>query len=255
MPVARNPPRPQPPVPRAIARKVITRSDESDQRFRRSGRNRSLSAGIAVHFPRNPRSLSPGSGVQIRRNRCSLSTGAGTYTRIMFRVGEEDARGLAKGLASFEAEDLMRLGLGEAICRVGGRENDFNLRTDGLRSIDQGEAREHREEIRRRSALRWGTAVDDRGHRPAHDHETRAPAAAPEVEATPPAAPSTAQTMALSRRRVSAEAVCRTSGGSERSQAGSKSEERPFRSKTSPGVREWTCWWPSAESRSPSRSR
>lgn len=116
---------------------------------------------------------------------------ANAYTRIMFRVGEEDARGLAKGLASFEAEDLMRLGLGEAICRVGGREDDFNLRTDALPTVDAKQARERREEIRRRSALRWGTPVEDHGKRPADGHATGAPEAAPEV----PVPPSTAHTV------------------------------------------------------------
>src|SRR4029077_5433264 len=37
------------------------------------------------------------------------------YTRVCFRVGDDDARQLADGFASFEARDLQNLGTGEAI--------------------------------------------------------------------------------------------------------------------------------------------
>lgn len=50
-----------------------------------------------------------------------------TATRVVFRVGDEDARKLAEGFASFEARDLRNLGTGEAIARVERSEFDFNL--------------------------------------------------------------------------------------------------------------------------------
>jgi len=56
-------------------------------------------------------------------------------TRIVFRVGEQDASALADGLHSFEAKDLQNLGLGQAIARVERASFDFNLET--IRVTDQ----------------------------------------------------------------------------------------------------------------------
>jgi hypothetical protein len=49
------------------------------------------------------------------------------YTRICFRVGDDDARKLADGFAAFEARDLQNLGTGQAIARVERSTFDFNL--------------------------------------------------------------------------------------------------------------------------------
>lgn len=46
-------------------------------------------------------------------------------TRIVFRVGDTDARVLAEGFAHFEAEDISKLEKGQAICRI--ERHDFNL--------------------------------------------------------------------------------------------------------------------------------
>lgn len=83
---------------------------------------------------------------------------ANAYSRICFRLGEEDARQLSRGLDFFEAEDLMRLGVGEAICRVGARGADFNLRSERLTELDSEVARERRELIRELSNQRWGAS-------------------------------------------------------------------------------------------------
>jgi len=48
--------------------------------------------------------------------------------RVCFRLGEEDARKLAEGFSFFDASDLVDLGIGQAICRVGRSDYDFNLR-------------------------------------------------------------------------------------------------------------------------------
>ena len=50
------------------------------------------------------------------------------YTRIVFRVGDADARALENGFANFEARDLQNLGTGEAVCRLERSDDDFNLR-------------------------------------------------------------------------------------------------------------------------------
>lgn len=49
------------------------------------------------------------------------------YTRICFRVNDRDAATFASGFSSFDAKDLQNLGTGEAICRIGRRDRDFNL--------------------------------------------------------------------------------------------------------------------------------
>ena len=87
---------------------------------------------------------------------------ANAHTRICFRAGEEDARSLARGFESFEAEDLMNLETGEAICRVGRRQDDFNLRTLMARELDPQEAQTRRELVRDRSREHWARQVDER---------------------------------------------------------------------------------------------
>jgi Type IV secretion-system coupling protein DNA-binding domain len=61
-------------------------------------------------------------------------------TRIVFRVGDEDAKKLEGGFAYFDAMDLKNLGVGEAICRVDRAENDFNLETTALPAVEEASA-------------------------------------------------------------------------------------------------------------------
>jgi excisionase family DNA binding protein len=111
------------------------------------------------------------------------------YTRIMFRVGEEDARTLARGLSYFTAEDLMALGLGHAICRVGGREGDFNLAVTPLPALDPREALLRREALRALSARRFTS----RGEAAESEKPKALPAPtapkAPEANVPPPTSP------------------------------------------------------------------
>ncbi|MCB1130135.1 MAG: ATP-binding protein [Verrucomicrobiae bacterium] len=51
------------------------------------------------------------------------------HTRIYFRLGERDAPKVEHSFDHFESEDFRRLPTGEAICRVGGSDSDFNLST------------------------------------------------------------------------------------------------------------------------------
>lgn len=53
---------------------------------------------------------------------------ANAGTRVVFRVGDSDARELARGFAHFEADALQSLGIGEAIARIERSDQDFNLR-------------------------------------------------------------------------------------------------------------------------------
>ena len=88
----------------------------------------------------------------------SLTANAGS--RICFRLGEGDAAKLEKGFASFEEGDLLTLGTGEAICRVGRSDMDFNLRV--AREIsDAGQVYVSPEEVIRASRERYGVLRSD----------------------------------------------------------------------------------------------
>lgn len=66
-------------------------------------------------------------------------------TRIVFRVGEDDARDLERGFSAFTGSDLQNLAVGEAVVRVERKDFDFNLATPALPALDSraGDRREH----------------------------------------------------------------------------------------------------------------
>lgn len=68
-------------------------------------------------------------------------------TRIVFRVGDADARALDSGFSHFEARDLMNLGIGEAVCRVERGDFDFNLKIRNLEPSDEDGATIVRERV------------------------------------------------------------------------------------------------------------
>jgi hypothetical protein len=72
---------------------------------------------------------------------------ANPYTRICFRLGDDDAKRLAPGFSSFEPQDFQNLGVGEAIVRMGQAEHDFTLITSPLPPVDADVARVRREQI------------------------------------------------------------------------------------------------------------
>ena len=79
------------------------------------------------------------------------------HTRVCFRVGDQDARKLAEGFATFEARDLMALGRGEAVCRVERADYDFNLETAPPLAVDLAQAAAVRERVVARSRERNAT--------------------------------------------------------------------------------------------------
>lgn len=72
---------------------------------------------------------------------------ANPYTRVCFRLGDDDAKRLQSGFASFDAKDLQSLGVGEAIVRMERAEHDFTLDTAPLPEVDAATARLRRERI------------------------------------------------------------------------------------------------------------
>lgn len=78
------------------------------------------------------------------------------YTRIVFRVGDEDARVLSGGFSVFDAGDLGSLETGEAICRVGQAKHDFSLRTLPLPPVSSEIVAERRDQVIDVSRAKYG---------------------------------------------------------------------------------------------------
>ncbi len=83
------------------------------------------------------------------------------YTRIVFRVGEHDAKALADGLSFFEARDLQNLGIGEAIVRIERPDFDFNLRTSQPDPIPENLADARRKAARAASRQQFAVPRDE----------------------------------------------------------------------------------------------
>ncbi|HEX4263924.1 MAG TPA: type IV secretion system DNA-binding domain-containing protein [Verrucomicrobiae bacterium] len=79
------------------------------------------------------------------------------YTRIVFRVGDDDAKKLADGFSHFEAKDLRNLSAGQAVCRVERSDFDFNLSVPLPAPADAGIARTRRDEVVTVSRKKYGT--------------------------------------------------------------------------------------------------
>ena len=82
---------------------------------------------------------------------------ANAYTRIVFRVGEQDAKTLSDGFSFFDPADLQNLGVGEAVARIERRDFDFNLRTSGVNHVDQGLADAQRKAVVAASRTKYAT--------------------------------------------------------------------------------------------------
>ena len=78
-------------------------------------------------------------------------------TRIVFRVGDDDAKKLAEGFSFFEAQDFKNLADGQAICRVERSDFDFNLSVPWPEKADEAEAVMRREKIINTSRAKYGT--------------------------------------------------------------------------------------------------
>jgi hypothetical protein len=83
------------------------------------------------------------------------------FTRIVFRVGDDDAKKLAEGFSFFEANDLRNLETGQAIARVERSDYDFNLSVPLPDAVDATAAAARRQEVITRSREKYGTAPAD----------------------------------------------------------------------------------------------
>ena len=94
---------------------------------------------------------------QVERDADVASALLGAGTRVVFRVNDRDAKSLEAGFASFEARDLQRLGVGQAICRVERSDADFNLAVDPPAYPPDDTAQLAREQVIATSRVRYGT--------------------------------------------------------------------------------------------------
>lgn len=86
------------------------------------------------------------------------------YTRIAFRLGDEDARKLASGFFYFNEEDLANLPRGEAIARIGMSKQDFNVSVAKLSDTADMEVKN---EIVKNSIEKYGISPEEiRAHIP-----------------------------------------------------------------------------------------
>lgn len=86
---------------------------------------------------------------------------ANPYTRIVFRVGDADAKRLADGFAFFEARDLQNLETGRAIARIEKADNDFNLTIPFPESVEPGKAEVIRHAVIAASRAKYATPRAD----------------------------------------------------------------------------------------------
>ncbi|WP_041598997.1 type IV secretory system conjugative DNA transfer family protein [Hahella chejuensis] len=78
------------------------------------------------------------------------------HSRIVFRVGGNDARSLAQGFSVFDHQNIVSLGRGEALVRRGNMGNEVAIRTD---YIEVPDAFRQREALVSRSREKYGVAV------------------------------------------------------------------------------------------------
>jgi hypothetical protein len=79
------------------------------------------------------------------------------YTRIIFRVGDDDARKLADGLSHFDASDIRNLDTGHAIVRVERSDYDFNLTVPLPVEVDKVDTKARRDGVITASRIKYST--------------------------------------------------------------------------------------------------
>jgi hypothetical protein len=112
-------------------------------------------------------------------------------TRIVFRVGEPDARKLQDGFSSFDHNDLQNLGKGEAIIRLEQPKYDCSLTTSPLNELDEEESDFIKECIVGFCRNRYASersAVEEALYN-SFDIDTKRGQASPITEASPPVIP------------------------------------------------------------------
>lgn len=120
------------------------------------------------------------------------------FTRVVFRVGDSDARTLSEGFAHFQPRDLQSLSIGKALCRIERADNDFNLTVPLLDEPDEEEAATCRRILTNASRATYARPRSEVEAElypqtaPASEAPARGSKAKPPAEPSPPPAESTA---------------------------------------------------------------
>jgi len=101
--------------------------------------------------------------IETRDQDVAASVIANPYTRVCFRLGDNDARKIKNGFSFFQANDLQSLGIGHAIARVEQAQYDFNLLTPKLPETDSN-SKQDAEGLVQASKQRYGTPREDVEH-------------------------------------------------------------------------------------------
>jgi hypothetical protein len=95
---------------------------------------------------------------QLQRNSdVASAVMAHPFTRIVFRVGDDDARKLSEGFSFFEGQDFKNLEAGRAIARVERSTFDFNLSVPLPEPIDELQTAQRRQQVITASREKYGT--------------------------------------------------------------------------------------------------
>jgi hypothetical protein len=115
------------------------------------------------------------------------------FTRIVFRVGDDDAKKLAEGFSYFEAKDLRNLETGQAVCRVERNDYDFNLSVPLPSEPDKDTAAVRRQEVITVSRKKYGTTRANVEAIQAKSRATPVPGESPAPAITEPPKPAVAK--------------------------------------------------------------
>jgi excisionase family DNA binding protein len=88
---------------------------------------------------------------------------ANAATRVVFRVGEQDAKALADSFSFFEAKDLQSLDVGQAIGRIERADFDFNLQTTRQEPVESELAAARRAAVVSASRAGYATPAEEVG--------------------------------------------------------------------------------------------
>ncbi|MBV9242960.1 MAG: type IV secretory system conjugative DNA transfer family protein, partial [Acidobacteria bacterium] len=94
--------------------------------------------------------------LQSRSQEVASSVLSNCYTRVCFRLGDNDAERFAGGFSSFDAKALQNLGIGEAIARIERADYDFNLSVDAVPPVARQVAKARVDAIRESSRRTYG---------------------------------------------------------------------------------------------------
>lgn len=94
--------------------------------------------------------------IQARSQEVASSVLSNCYTRVCFRLGDNDAEKFAGGFSFFDAQALQNLGVGEAIGRVERAEYDFNLKTSPIPRVPDRLAAKRKTEIVTQTRAEFG---------------------------------------------------------------------------------------------------